>query len=304
MSGQTPQFGDLNIGKAAADEFVRLPQPAALFKKRAERIAKLAEGHPTAAFFGLMEKIFRAQAAACSAAGEAERPSDEAVAFAARHAMPVIARDSWKPTPGYRRAARFLAGHIERDGLPDATKAILDLLAQATDEHLDALAKACLGEGVPPNWQGEAILAFAALQVEFARIATTLDKDKLKPLDAPGLCPVCGSHPAAGVVVADDAHGRRYLICGLCSTSWHHIRVACISCGAEKGVAYQEIEDGGGWAKAETCDECRTYSKLFYQTKNMAVEALCDDLATLPLDILVQNAGWKRHAPNPFVPVI
>ena len=57
-----------------------------------------------------------------------------------------------------------------------------------------------------------------------------------------------------------------------------------MSYGAEKGVAYQEIEGGDGTAKCETCDNCRTYSKLFYQTKNMAVEALCDDLATMSLD--------------------
>jgi FdhE protein len=33
----------------------------------------------------------------------------------------------------------------------------------------------------------------------------------------------------------------------------------------------------------------------------MAVEALADDLATLSLDLMVQEAGWKRHAPNPFM---
>jgi FdhE protein len=79
------------------------------------------------------------------------------------------------------------------------------------------------------------------------------------------------------------------------------VRVNCITCEAEKGVAYHEIEGAGGLAKAETCEECKTYSKIFDQTKDMAVEALCDDLATLSLGLLVQDAGWKRHAPNPFV---
>jgi formate dehydrogenase accessory protein FdhE len=71
--------------------------------------------------------------------------------------------------------------------------------------------------------------------------------------------------------------------------------------GVTKRVAYHEIEGAGGFTKCETCEECTTYSKIFYQTNDMAVEALCDDLATLSLDLLVQDAGWKRHAPNPFV---
>jgi FdhE protein len=304
MSGQTPPAGDLNIGKAAAEEFVRPPRPLSIFEVRARRMAALAEDHPAGGFLRLMQAVFAAQAEAAASVADVQAPSPEALALAAEHGMPLLSRDGWRPSQTYRDTLRFIAGKIGRDGLPEAAAEVLGLLGKATDEHLDSLARAYLTEGVPPHWQGEATFAIAALQVEFARYAALLDKDAIKPLDAKGLCPVCGSPPVAGVIVADDAHGRRYLTCGLCSTSWHHLRVACISCGAEKGVAYQEIEGGDGSAKAETCDECKTYSKLFYQTKNMAVEALCDDLATVALDILVQEAGWKRHAPNPFLPVI
>ncbi len=304
MSEQTPQFGDLSIGKAAVDEFVRLPRPEFLFGKRAERMRTLAEGHPAAAFLGMMQKVFAAQARALSVCSPVETPSESDMALAGEHGMPLLATESWVPTASYREALRFIAGAIARDGLPSAATDVLDVLAKATDDHLDSLARAFLTKAVPPNWQGEALFAVAALQVEFARIAALLDKSRIKPLAATGLCPVCGSAPVAGVVVADAAHGRRYLTCGLCSTSWHHGRVRCISCGEEKTVAYHAIEGSDGFAKCETCDSCQTYSKLFYQEKNMAVEALCDDLATLSLDMMVSNAGWKRHAPNPYVPVI
>ncbi|WP_088346667.1 MULTISPECIES: formate dehydrogenase accessory protein FdhE [Rhodomicrobium] len=304
MSGQTPQFGDLSIGKAAADEFVRLPRYPALFEIRAARMKTLAAANPAAGFLGLMVRVFSAQADASLLAGEVVPPSAEAIARAREHAMPPIATDSWVPTATYRAALRFIAANISRDGLPQATIDVLAGLGEAPDEHLDNLARAHLESAIPPHWQGEAIFAVAALQVEFARIASLLPKEAIKPLDAPGLCPCCGSPPVAGVVVADHAFGRRFLSCGLCSTSWHYVRVACITCGTEKDVAYQEIEGGDGVAKCESCDDCRTYSKIFYQQKNMAVEALCDDLATLSLDLMVNNAGWKRHAPNPFVPVI
>jgi FdhE protein len=31
------------------------------------------------------------------------------------------------------------------------------------------------------------------------------------------------------------------------------------------------------------------------------VDPFADDLATLALDILVAEAGWSRHAPNPLL---
>lgn len=304
MSGQTPQFGELSIGKAAADEFVRLPQLPTLFQKRAERILALAENSPTAAFLRLMGKVFQAQAGACAAGGAVEAPSAEVIARAGEYLMPPLAPDSWAPTATYREALRFIAAHIARDGLPAPTVESVDGIGKAADDHLDTLARAFLSDGVLPQWQGEILFAVAALQVEFGRVASLIPPQSLTPLDAAGLCPVCGSHPVAGVVVADQAYGRRYLSCGLCSTSWHHVRVACVACGGEKNVAYHEIEGGNGTAKCETCDDCQGYSKLFYQMKDMGIEALCDDLATLSLDLLVRNAGWKRHAPNPFVPTL
>ena len=304
MSEPTPQFGELSIGKAAADEFIRLPRPPALFHQRAARAETLADASPTPAFLRFMAAVFLAQAGAAASGGPVEAPSADAMGRPSEHVMPPLAPDGWTPTSTYRQALRSIAAGISQDGLPGPTTEALDGIAGASDDHLDALARAFLSEGVAPQWQAEALFAVAALQVEFARVAALIDPQALQPLDAAGLCPVCGSHPVAGVVVADAAYGRRYLTCGLCSTSWHHVRVACVSCGGEKNVAYQEIEGGNGTAKCETCDDCQGYSKLFYQMKDMGIEALCDDLATLSLDLLVRNAGWKRHAPNPFVPAL
>ena len=53
--------------------------------------------------------------------------------------------------------------------------------------------------------------------------------------------------------------------------------------------------------KAETCDECGTYSKMAYQAKDMQADPYADDLATLGLDVMVGEAGWSRHAPNPLL---
>ena len=63
----------------------------------------------------------------------------------------------------------------------------------------------------------------------------------------------------------------------------------------------QELEGGNGAIKAEICSECQGYAKMLYQAQDMAVEPIADDLASLGLDIKVSEAGWSRHAPNPYI---
>ena len=50
--------------------------------------------------------------------------------------------------------------------------------------------------------------------------------------------------------------------------------------------------------RAETCDECKSYLKIFYQDKDARVEPNADDLATLALDVLVDEQGYGRSGPN------
>ncbi len=40
---------------------------------------------------------------------------------------------------------------------------------------------------------------------------------------------------------------------------------------------------------------------MLYQARDMSVDPFADDLATLALDLLVAEAGWARHAPNPLL---
>jgi FdhE protein len=95
--------------------------------------------------------------------------------------------------------------------------------------------------------------------------------------------------------------GTRYLHCSLCATAWNHVRAVCITCGESRSVSLEGIEGDSGAVKAETCNECHTYAKMLYQAKDMEVDPFADDLATLGLDVLVAEAGWSRHAPNPLL---
>ena len=80
-------------------------------------------------------------------------------------------------------------------------------------------------------------------------------------------------------------------------------RVKCSSCEEEKGVAYLSIEEEGkkpadSAIRAETCEECKTYLKLFVQEKDPMVDPIADDLNSLDLDVLVDEKGFARTGPN------
>ena len=114
-----------------------------------------------------------------------------------------------------------------------------------------------------------------------------------------GLCPVCGSYPVASVVrIGGAQQGLRYLVCSLCASEWHMVRVKCSACGSTRGISYLGIEGAGHAVKAECCDECRTYLKIFYLEQDTTLVPAADDLATLALDMLVDQQGYNRLGPN------
>jgi FdhE protein len=79
------------------------------------------------------------------------------------------------------------------------------------------------------------------------------------------------------------------------------VRVKCTNCDSTKGIAYHGIDGGSEALKAESCDECRTYRKIGYQEKDYDFEPLADDLASLTLDLLMNEAGYRRSSPNPLL---
>ena len=95
--------------------------------------------------------------------------------------------------------------------------------------------------------------------------------------------------------------GPRYLYCSLCATAWNHVRTVCITCGEASALSLQGIDGDAGAVKAETCGVCHTYAKMLHQVRDMQVDPFADDLATLGLDLLVADAGFARHAPNPLL---
>ena len=82
---------------------------------------------------------------------------------------------------------------------------------------------------------------------------------------------------------------------------WNYVRIKCTICASTAGISYQELDGGPGTVKAEICDSCKSYVKILYQLKDPALEPVADDVASLGLDLLVRETGYRRGGVNPFL---
>ena len=71
-----------------------------------------------------------------------------------------------------------------------------------------------------------------------------------------------------------------------------------VSASTVEADVRSQIEGGNGAVRAETCGSCKSYLKIAYQDKDPRVDPVADDLATLALDLLVDEAGFGRSGPN------
>ena len=288
-------------GGVKAPAPILLPDPAARFARTAARLERLADGHAAEGWLAFMAEASRAQAAAAADLPTPLAPEKTAVAQAIAARIPPIAADGHRRDPAWREGLEALLASFDAAMFPSAAAAIAEV-RQKDAVGTERLADAFLRGGVEPSDAGAVFFIAAALQVYFARLAATLPAADLRLLERRDLCPCCGSTSSASVISASGQNpGARYLYCSLCSTAWNHTRSVCIVCGGARTLSLRGVEGDSGLARAETCDECRTYAKVFYEAKDPDVDAYADDLATLGLDMMVGEAGWSRHAPHPLL---
>lgn len=281
---------------------VVLPVGAQVFVERAARLDQLARDHPLGAYLGLMARVCRAQADAYPARTAPALP-EAARAASVAYGMPPFAAQSHERDPQWRADLADIANRL-RPQANDELRASLDALPLADPVALEALAERVLTGNAQDADAAMVPLVGAALQVYFGRRAAALTVADVGNCDVATICPVCASRPVGSVVRIGGAQANlRYLLCALCGTEWNMVRVKCTSCEDDKGVLYLTIDQDNRKSadapvRAEACDECKSYLKIFYQEKDALLEPMADDLATLALDLLVDEQGYQRSGPN------
>jgi FdhE protein len=296
-----PRHDPIPIGEVSAPAFAKLPEPISMFAERTQRLRVLARGHELGAYLSFLGRLTEAQYRIQDDLPAPDMPAADAISRAREFGMPPLDRSRFTADVAFEATLERLFSLAQEIEMPPVARAALDRVLALDAPGRDAMVRSLLADAVPVEELAEHVFIAAALQVHFARMAAQLNADRLVPV-GDGVCPACGGPPVASMVVDwKGAHNARFCACALCGTLWNVVRIKCTLCASTKGIAYHEIEGAGGIVKAETCDECHGYVKLLQQNKEPSVDPIADDVASLGLDLLVREKGFRRGAFNPFL---
>ncbi len=289
------------IGNIAKPPFARLPEPESLFAARAARFRRLAPGNPLEPYLRFLADLSELQSQVQEGLPEPDMPSAEALARASANAMPPLDRGAFRPDRAFDTLFSRLVGAAQAIDMPGEARHALERVRDATPLLREAMIANVLADAIPVDSIAEHVFVAAAVQVHFARLAARLDVEALKTV-GDGVCPCCGGAPVTSSVVDwPGAHGTRFCNCSTCATMWHYVRAKCTLCGSTKEISFREVEGAGGTIKAEICENCRGYVKVLYQDKDPTLDPVADDVATLGLDLLVKELGYRRGGVDPFL---
>ncbi len=114
-----------------------------------------------------------------------------------------------------------------------------------------------------------------------------------------GYCPVCGSLPSLSLL--KEEVGKRYLLCSFCGCQWRIDRRFCPFCGNKDQESLHYFHGEGEAAhRIDLCDKCHQYIKTIDFRKIEESDPVLEDLASLHLDIVAAQKGYKRPVLNPL----
>src|SRR5215470_5747851 len=300
-NASAPLHNPVPIGTVATPLFAVLPDLQTVFSNRAARLRQLASTHQLGPYLGFLADLAQCQHRLQDGLPEPEVPPPDARERARQFNMPPIDRARFVVEPAFEATLDRLLALAANIKMPPQARTALERAVKADLAARDAMVRAVLADAIPVEALADHVFVAAALQVHMARVAARLEAARLVAV-GDAVCPVCGGPPVASVIVGwPQAANTRYCACSLCQTWWHYVRIRCTRCGTTKGIGYKEIESSPNGVQAETCEECHGYVKILHQHKHPELEPVADDVATLGLDILVREAGYRRGAMNPYL---
>lgn len=297
------------VGEIAA---LQLPALLPPYAQRAQRLQQLAQGHGMTDYLLWAADVVAAQQVVAEAL---PLPAEEVAILHAALLQPAQAplhSAHWQRSPHWLALLDQLLAHMARQPRMQtaAVQQALARLQQTDTAQREAWASALLTalraeEPTDPSALPEAgvgQLLWSALSLYWRQLASQLPASGEATLGAQRhLCPLCGHVPTGSLVQGGAQAGLRYLQCSLCECQWHVVRTKCTNCDSTDALDYWCLEDEKAPIKAESCGDCQTYLKAFYQQADHQLELVADDLASLALDAEMEEKGLARSGINPLM---
>ena len=174
-----------------------------------------------------------------------------------------------------------------------------DLLSRHYDEgHLNREAgRLALDKGILSFLVKVSVRPYLEAQMEELREAVDLETWLKRN------CPLCGSLPQMAEL--RDEGGKRYLECSFCGCQWRWERIACPYCPNREHESLQYLfsEEEEAY-RVDLCDQCEGYIKTVDSRKLDYEPSLhLEDIATIHLDILAVEKGYRRPVNTPWGPI-
>ncbi|QLB13205.1 Tat proofreading chaperone FdhE [Bisgaardia hudsonensis] len=267
-----------------------------IYQRRIERLQKLAVNHPMADYLLFVSKIVESQLSIMNRADSFDIVLPEQLS----DIMPLHV-SSWKRDQHWQQILMMLLSDVKLEA-NEVILATIDWLEKSSSSELERLADQLLKQEISSVGTDKAIFIWAALSVYWQLLTQKISHNAImENSDNLHICPVCGSAPVSSVIQIGATQGLRYLHCSLCETEWNMVRSKCSNCEQTGQLDYWSIDSEFSAIKAESCGDCHTYLKAFYQEKDADIDAIADDLASIFLDIEMEEKGFARSGVNPFL---
>lgn len=306
------------IALAAGSEvpFLRLPDRGSVFAEREMRLRQLAAVHPMRDFLLFMAELAKGQHEVLQRPVDLALPYADLLDWASRLGTAPLAATLWSRDAAWQQDLQAIVTTLLPRLAGNPAEPFVAALREADPAWLEQQADRLIYGVMLGLDLAAAPLIAAALQTYWTRLVLATQQAhghaRVAPfgrVDDATRCPCCASLPTASIVrIGGEANGHRYLHCSLCSVQWHVVRIKCTHCGKTQGMGYQSqrgaSEDASAEpaprraVEAETCDECGHYLKIADMARDPFVDPVADDLATVTLDLLVADAGYRRHGIN------
>ena len=290
--------------KQAAASYTAPPllfsNPKNLYQRRAARLRELAQDHPLADYLLFAAAIADAQLALLEDMPIPQDPRLQALSSEQLANKPLDVKN-WQRDPIWRKLLTALLEKLK----PSANDQILttiEWLEKAADSELEDLADNVLAQEFATISSDKAVFVWAALSLYWLQLVQQIPHNaKQESTENLHCCPVCNTAPTASLVHFGSQQGLRYLHCALCESEWNMVRSQCSNCGQNKELDYWSIDDYMAAIRSESCGSCKSYLKIMFQEKEPKVEVIADDLASLFLDMEMEEKGFMKSGLNPFI---